>query len=425
MNFFQTISTSYKIRSLISVIFFLSNFSYLSAGNTVKINTDKQKVKGSGATVGQIVMANSVDGKIKAKWSDLTVGSSQITDGSLAAADLGDNSVTSIKIQNNSIESEDIADGSILAPKMAPNALPVTYVVDIGGSGHYTSIQSALSALPSSGGKVFIQPGTYNENLTVPVSNVTIEGCGLATTISTSSGDGINALSASNISIRNLNIIVNGIGNDGILFGLPNCEASNCSINTQSKGISGNGANNLRLFANTFTNTGINIQNSSNVLIRDNQIDITISAADGTGIDILSTCSQISIIGNHLNVGNQFFGIQLSGTASSFTTVSNNIISGTTGIGILSEHSCVTISGNIVKLAFIAGGDSIVLGSTAFRNAVTGNYCIGNINSENLGDGDHTFYGNIADNILSDASTSQPNGAGTGIDDVNDLNRIF
>ena len=46
------------------------------------------------------------------------------------------------------------------------------------GTGNYTSVQSAINALPASGGSVYIKPGTYTGDVTVVQPNVALRGLG-------------------------------------------------------------------------------------------------------------------------------------------------------------------------------------------------------------------------------------------------------
>lgn len=59
-----------------------------------------------------------------------------------------------------------------------------TFVVDINGRGDYADLQSAIDALPSGGGKIFVRAGTYTvgvAGIRITKSNVFVEGEGPAT----------------------------------------------------------------------------------------------------------------------------------------------------------------------------------------------------------------------------------------------------
>ena len=53
-----------------------------------------------------------------------------------------------------------------------------TNVVAADGSGNFTTITSAVAALPATGGTIYIRPGTYKEQFTVSYPNVSLRGLG-------------------------------------------------------------------------------------------------------------------------------------------------------------------------------------------------------------------------------------------------------
>ncbi|RLG81216.1 MAG: hypothetical protein DRO09_02190 [Thermoprotei archaeon] len=98
-----------------------------------------------------------------------------------------------------------------------------TNKIDYEGTDAYTVIQSALDAL-TSGGKVYIAPGTYpiSNHIEVP-SNILLEGAGWSTIIEGNTTDGytVRAMGTSNsykenVIIRNLHVKVNATDADGI-----------------------------------------------------------------------------------------------------------------------------------------------------------------------------------------------------------------
>jgi hypothetical protein len=54
---------------------------------------------------------------------------------------------------------------------------PIVYTGS--GAGQYTTIRAAIAALPSTGGQVFINCGTYSDNLTLATSNIKLQGAGI------------------------------------------------------------------------------------------------------------------------------------------------------------------------------------------------------------------------------------------------------
>jgi len=71
---------------------------------------------------------------------------------------------------------------SLTLLSMTPAALQAATVVYAGGTGtgHYSTVQAAVNALPSAGGTVYVEPGTYKEQVTVNIANVSIIGLGTA-----------------------------------------------------------------------------------------------------------------------------------------------------------------------------------------------------------------------------------------------------
>ncbi len=70
---------------------------------------------------------------------------------------------------------------------MAIDRYESTFVVDINGNGDFTSLQPAINALPSTGGKIFVKAGAYSITSTIQVtaSNVHIQGEGMGITVFT------------------------------------------------------------------------------------------------------------------------------------------------------------------------------------------------------------------------------------------------
>ena len=67
---------------------------------------------------------------------------------------------------------------------MAIDRFESTFVVDINGNGDFTSLQPAITALPATGGKIFVKAGVYpiTSTITITESNVQIQGEGMGIT---------------------------------------------------------------------------------------------------------------------------------------------------------------------------------------------------------------------------------------------------
>ncbi|MBV8293321.1 MAG: right-handed parallel beta-helix repeat-containing protein, partial [Mycobacterium sp.] len=68
---------------------------------------------------------------------------------------------------------------------MAIDRFEATFVVDIAGNGDFTDLQSAINALPATGGKIFVKAGTYplTSSIQITSSNVQIQGEGMGITV--------------------------------------------------------------------------------------------------------------------------------------------------------------------------------------------------------------------------------------------------
>lgn len=61
-------------------------------------------------------------------------------------------------------------------PGNSPDDPPQSIVVDLSGDGDYTSIQTAINEGATSGDVIFVEPGEYDESVTVDVEDLTLEG---------------------------------------------------------------------------------------------------------------------------------------------------------------------------------------------------------------------------------------------------------
>jgi len=87
-----------------------------------------------------------------------------------------------------------------------------TLVVATDGTGDFTDIQTAIDALPATGGCVYIKEGTYalTATITIPNDNISLLGCGASTIITHSGTPNIGLIYATNkdrILITNIRFI--------------------------------------------------------------------------------------------------------------------------------------------------------------------------------------------------------------------------
>jgi parallel beta-helix repeat protein len=241
------------------------------------------------------------------------------------------------------------------------------------GSGDQTTINNAISALPSGGGIIYLLEGTYNLTgpITITKSNVAIIGSGKATVLkrmwnSSSAegvitvGDGTNAYEG--ILISNLQID----GNKGSYANSYNHGIFFKKYITKSK-IKGNWIQNSAGNGIYFYATASGESNSYNIIEGN---DIRSNSYYG----IFLYYSSYNIISGNTVQGNSSSGILLS--SSSNNTVSGNTVQGNTYYGIyIYSSSNNTISGNTVQGNNQYG---IYLSSTSNNNTITGNTVQGN-----------------------------------------------
>jgi parallel beta-helix repeat protein len=117
------------------------------------------------------------------------------------------------------------------------NTKEINGVVVVGTNG-YTDIQTAINALPATGGKVLITEGTWNvpNDIIFPNDNITVEGVGKSTILNCTVNDQIFYISGrNNIEIKNMTIqyssyVVSSARDAIYIYRSTNCVVSNCTI---------------------------------------------------------------------------------------------------------------------------------------------------------------------------------------------------
>ncbi len=71
--------------------------------------------------------------------------------------------------------------GAVLVLSLSANAQTIVYAGGT-GTGHYSTVQAAVNALPSNGGEVKVEPGTYTEQVVISKPNVWLIGQGAHST---------------------------------------------------------------------------------------------------------------------------------------------------------------------------------------------------------------------------------------------------
>ncbi|HNX08230.1 MAG TPA: right-handed parallel beta-helix repeat-containing protein, partial [Bacteroidales bacterium] len=242
----------------------------------------------------------------------------------------------------------------------------------------YTSITQAISALPSSGGKVVIPEGTWTITSAIDLtgkSNIVIEGAGPGTIITSAAGSNFNffyVYQAANITIRDLSIVSpdrTQYNNHGVyIYESKNCIVENCSFTDCNYGVYLNHADNTAnptennlIHNNKFFQCGTGIRMNSNKysgetdpetsqvknnVITNNHIDCNnISGSNGVYSEWYGYNNIIS--GNFINKPASY-GIKLTYTYAA--TIEGNTISQPTGYGIHTQGGHYSIiSGNNIN----------------------------------------------------------------------------
>jgi hypothetical protein len=284
-------------------------------------------------------------------------------------------------------------------------------------SGDYTDIQSAINALPASGGKIFIKAGTYalgSTGLTIPVgtNNVVIEGEGTESVNITYSGSaealkvGANTGDTRFLSLSNLTITGSSSGASGIrLIRVKNSYFANLHVTAFSStsqpghGFFLDGTNSYtgdNYFNGIFVDAseeGIALSGPSNAnYFTNGTIRTTTSDANARAIN-MSSGNGNSFVG--FNIENSTTGVRVNAGKNTFTNI--RFESNTTAISILSGVQNTYLS-NMVNAAsnttflndqgsgtiFTGNGQVAIGGNTSVKLDSTTAFQIQNASSKNL-----------------------------------------
>lgn len=257
-----------------------------------------------------------------------------------------------------------------------------------------TTINSALSALGSTGGTVYLMEGTYiiDGSISIP-NNVTLIGSGSGTVIKlkNSINADINGIVATDtttgtgVTVTNLRIDGNKANNasgtqTGVYF-------NNMGGGNGSSARQGTKLNNL--WISQLRSYGIMLENSNNGIISDNHLNastmgifikngaymtITGNLAQGNQQGIYAEPMNASTISGNTFESNTNYGVLISSTSYGNTVTANTFSNnGTAGLS-LSYATDHTVSGNRFRNNGSATtNQAITLSSTATGNTITGN----------------------------------------------------
>ena len=319
-------------------------------------------------------------------------GTTQTTpkDGSVTAAKLAGGAVTTAKMANGNVTMDKLsadvkaaiqAGGSSGGTSSAQSVTLVVAASNSGakakaaadytctGSGDQSTINNAISALPSSGGKIVLLEGTYNCSGSIKVNkaNVTLEGMGAGTVITSSVRTDIISVTGAYTTIQNLCIVGNS----------------------------------------DYEGAGISAQQTSHVLVQDVLVKDCNAGTYSYGVNL--TLADKSRVTN-VHTINCRHGIHIN---SQYCIVTNCFVEDSTYRGINLERGNNIIADNYVLRGTGQSSDytssqyTIYINGGVTNNFVTDNYIPGK-NYTNDGDGTNVFVNNIYDS--GDLSSILPDG---------------
>lgn len=300
-------------------------------------------------------------------------------------------------------------------------AAKTSLVVDAAGSGDYTTIAAALTAVPAGGADIFVKRGTYSISATLnPPAKTTLRGEGDGTVLFLANATNANVIEvlagATDVTIRNLRVDgnrSNQSGNSNVvktnaartnvldvhaksangynIVAFPGGDdmlVSRCfSEDSRDEGIEFQGASRCRALGNLVLNAGkngiyvwANGGTCADCVVANNVVNGAAAlSASYSGIRIDDGAIDTIVTGNMvLGGGTTAPGISVASSTASLvigTVVTGNIVSGTTSTGInVQSAKDTTISANRVKNGALNGifFDSSANGTTITGNIVTG-----------------------------------------------------
>jgi len=283
------------------------------------------------------------------------------------------------------------------------------------GSGDFTDIQTAIDALPSTGGEVFVKEGTYNidTEITIPNDDITIRGAGFSTNINGTANIDIFSVSAkTRVTFDRLRFTdsSNTITAIDISGASSFCKIFNCIFSSMfARAINIAGTDHLVQdnVCDSSGTHGISISGSRNRILN----NISTGAANGNGI-LVAGDSTFSIIRGNIFTSNSLNGILL-GAGSDNSIVEGNVCSSNnSGISATDFTSCIicnnVCSSNTNRGIYIATG-----ATDGGRNSVISN----NVCMDNTNEG---IYFLDADNCIASGNRCGDNGQEFRISTAND-----
>lgn len=257
-------------------------------------------------------------------------------------------------------------------------------IVAADGSGDFDNIQSAIDALPVTGGNIFIKPGTYtlSSKILVTKNNVSIYGSGKSTKITTTSliiliefdtvsdcvieqvyiyggdlnesRDGVSLKTSSNCTVRNCwikncgevgiimrvssfnNYILNNVVECGTLTGITTIGYNNMISGNVVKE---NGTHGIALGPLSHHNSVINN------IVKDNDVNNTASY-DGISFGVGVSGSDDNIVAGNICSDNDRYEINILNADCERNIVEGNVCIGTDHVGAINDSGTNTQLGH-------------------------------------------------------------------------------
>jgi parallel beta-helix repeat protein len=254
------------------------------------------------------------------------------------------------------------------------------------GTGDQTVINSALAALPSGAGVVYLLAGTYNVTGNISISSgKTLTGSGTGTIIRASNSIPITTLVSANsgqtVTISNLRLDGNRANQFTTIRGISTGGSAGYSVidnvtveNFNNYGVDLNSPD-TRISNSVFKNndTAIAMASSSTGSIISNNI-ITTDTGSVWGSIYMASVAAVSVTDNTIR-SNTAPGIRVD--TSTRVNITGNIIDGNTGNGITAGISQGVISGNVISNntahgISVTGSETTVSSNKIHNNGGTG-----------------------------------------------------
>ncbi len=296
------------------------------------------------------------------------------------------------------------------------------YIVPSGSTSAEDKINEAINALPSSGGKVLLQEGTYiiDGDIVYSKDNVSIEGQGIDNTIiffKASSDPRIYANAKSKVSLKNLTVDGNKANNaggllSGVLFDtISGFDINNIAVKNVQTEISGINRGGIALVScndGDVKGLALNDNWGDGLYCCDcNNVTIDYIRSNGNQVHGINIDDSVDMnIGSNICIDNGIYGIRLNNVTDSNivgNTCNNANSPGGAGLILIGNSHRNTVTGNAANKnhsgqgIIIAGNENTVTGNACCDNTSYGIWVVGNKNTVQANKCSGNSYGIVVD----------------------------